>query len=97
VKIKVAIPGTGGGTGGETVGGGPKPNTRVATAGFEPSQMQDLGDLIPALLEVKAKAKVDMKFHVRLEIGVGSTPPADDVVNNINELLKDLGNEFRVG
>jgi len=59
--------------------------------------MQDLGDLIPSLLEFKAKAKVGMKFHVRLEIGDGSVPPSDDVVNEINGLLKDLGEEFHIG
>ncbi len=95
VKIKVATAGAGGGTGGRTSGATP-PNMRIAAATFEPSQIQDLGDLIPSLLDIKAKAKVGMKFHVRLEIGDGSTPPADDVINGINELLKDLGEEFRV-
>jgi hypothetical protein len=37
-----------------------------------------------------------MKFHVRLEIGDGSTPPGEDVVNDINTLLKELGDEFMV-
>jgi hypothetical protein len=99
VRIKVATSGVGGGAGGGLGGGqgsAPKPNVRVAAADFEPSQIQDLSDLIPALLEIKAKAKVGMKFHVRLEIGDGSTPPSDDVVNDINDLLKDLGEDFRV-
>lgn len=102
VKIKVSTGGAGGSAGGATsgaggwTGGATPPNVRVAAATFEPSQIQDLGDLIPALLDVKAKAKVGMKFHVRLEIGDGSTPPADDVINGINDLLKDLGEEFRV-
>lgn len=98
VKIKVASAGggTGGGGGGETGGGGRKPGVRVAAADFQPSQMQDWGDLIPALLEVKANAKVGMKFHVRLEVGDGSTPPGEEVVNDINGLLADLGNDFRV-
>jgi hypothetical protein len=69
---------------------------RIAAADFEPSRMQDLGDLIPSLLELKAKAKVGMKFHVRLELGDGSTPPSDDVVNEINGLLKDIGEEFLI-
>ncbi len=99
VKIKVATAGTDGGTGGAgdgTGGGGPTPpNIRVAAADLEPSQMQDLGDLIPALLEIKAKAKVGIKFHVRLEVGDGSTPPGDEVLQEINALLKDLGKDFR--
>ncbi len=98
VKIKGApaeTGGAGGGTAGGT-GGGAKAGVRTAAADFEPSQIQDLSDLIPALLEIKAKAKIGMKFHVRLEIGDGSTPPGEDVVNDINTLLKELGDEFMV-
>jgi hypothetical protein len=98
VRIKVAAAGTVGGTGGGTGGGGATPpNVRIAAADFEPSQIQDLADLIPALLEIKAKAKVGMKFHVRLDIGDGTTRPTDDVIIAINSLLKDLGEDFRVG
>ena len=63
VKLKVAPAGPGGGTGGGGTGGGatgggtPPPTVRVAAADFEPSQIQDLGDLIPALLEIKAKSQ----------------------------------------
>lgn len=98
IKIKVAAPGVGGGgTGGGAGGGGTAPpNVRLAAADFEPSQMQDLGDLVPALLEIKAKAKIAMKFHVRLEIGDGTSPPSDQVVGDINSVLKDLGDGFRV-
>jgi hypothetical protein len=63
---------------------------------LEPSQIQDLGDLIPALLEVKAKANVAMKFHVRLEVGDGKTKPSDSAVNEVNALLKDMDDGFRV-
>ena len=98
VKIKVAATSadsSGAGTG--TSGGRSTPaNVRVAAAEFEPSQMQDLGDLVPALLAVKARAKVGIKFHVRLELGDGTTPPSDDAVNEINSLLKDLGDDFRL-
>jgi hypothetical protein len=74
VKIKVAAAGTGGGTGGGAGGGGATPpNIRIAAADFEPSQIQDLGDLVPALLDIKAKANVAMKFHVQLDIGDGTT------------------------
>ena len=94
VKIKVA-PGPGGGGGGgagggATGGGTPPPTMRVAEADFEPSQIQDLGDLIPALLEIKAKCKVAMKFHVRLELGDGKTKPSDAVVSEVNAAIKDL-------
>ncbi len=56
---------------------------RVAAADFEPSQIQDLSDLIPALLDIKAKSKIAMKFRVRLELGDGKTKPSDDVVGEV--------------
>jgi hypothetical protein len=102
VKLKVAPAGPGGtgggGAGGGATGGGtpPPPTVRVAEADFEPSQIQDLGDLIPALLEVKAKCKVAMKFRVRLELGDGKTKPSDDVVGEVNSALEDLDGGFRV-
>jgi hypothetical protein len=69
---------------------------RTAAAHFEPSQIQDLGDLIPALLEIKLEAKTSMRFHVRLEVGGGLTPLGEDVVNEINRLLAELGDQFRL-
>ena len=101
VKIKVATAGAGGGTGGGTAGGtgggGPiTPNVRVAAADFEPSQIQDLGDLVPALLEIKAKANVAMRFHVRLEVGDGTEPPTEEALGDINQVLKDLDGDFQV-
>jgi hypothetical protein len=101
LKLKIAPTGTGGGPGGggvgRTTGGGtPPPTIRVAEADFDPSQIQDLGDLIPALLELKAKCKVPMKFRVRLELGDGKTKPSDEVAAEVNAALEDLGEEFRV-
>jgi hypothetical protein len=37
-----------------------------------------------------------MKFHVRMEVGDGKTKPSDSVVNEVNALLKDLDDGFRV-
>ncbi len=95
VKIKVAAPGTGGGTGGGGGGGVVTPAVVcVAAADFEPSQMQDLGDIIPALLEIKAKANVPIKFHVKLEVGDGKVRPSDSMVQDVNKVLKDLDEGF---
>jgi hypothetical protein len=52
--------------------------------------------MIPALLEIKAKAKVGMTFHVRLELGDGTAPPSDRAVIDVNGLLKDLDEGFQV-
>jgi hypothetical protein len=37
-----------------------------------------------------------MKFHIRLEIGDGTVPPGDDVVGDINRVLHELGDAFRI-
>ena len=99
LKLKIAPTGGGpggGGFGGTTGGGTPPPTIRVAEADFEPSQIQDLGDLIPALLELKAKCKVPMKFRVRLELGDGRTAPSDAVIKEVNALLIDLDEAFQI-
>jgi len=96
VKIEVAAGGVGNGAGGGVANGGASPGIRVAEVAFEPSRMQDLGDLIPALLEIKARSKVAMKFQVRLELGDGTNPPSEAAVAEINGLLKGLGDGFRV-
>jgi hypothetical protein len=72
------------------------PTIRVAEADFEPAQIQDLGDLIPALLEVKANCKAAMEFRVLLEMGDGKTKLGDQVVAEVNGVLKDLEDGFRV-
>lgn len=98
VKLTVVASGAGAGAaGGGGIGGPvPRPNVRVAEADFEPSQMQDLGDLIPAILEVRAKAKVPIRFHVRIEVGDEATPPTPEVITQLNRVLEPLGDAFRV-
>ena len=101
MKVKVAPVETdggtgGGGTGGGTGGGGTQTQVRVAAAEFEPSQIQDLSELIHALLGIRTKSKIAMKFHVRLELGDGKVKPSDAVVSEVNSVLKDLDNGFRV-
>jgi len=100
VKLEVAKGAVGGGgegaPGAAAIGYDPTPGVRVAEGVFEPSQMQDLGDMIPALLEIKARAKVAMTFHVRLELGDSTAPPSDAAVAEVNGLLKDLDEKFQV-
>ena len=97
VKIKVAPAGTGGetgGGGGET--GGDQPQLLIASAPFEPSEIQDLADLIPQLLDFKAKAKVPLRFHVRLEVGDGTQKPSAEAAAELNKLIEGLKEGFRV-
>lgn len=69
---------------------------RMACADFEPSRVQDLAELIPNLLGVSAKAGVELKFQVRLEIGGNGIVPSDDVIKALNAVLGKLGKDFHV-
>lgn len=104
VKIKVATASTGGGIGGGSggagggFGGGPGPapgsKTLVAHAELEPSEIQDLGDLMPQLLEIKNKSGSPLVFRVQLEFGDGVTEPNAESKAAINKLLETLKDGF---
>ncbi len=68
----------------------------VAYAELEPSEIQDLGDIVPQLLEIKAKADIPIKFLVRIELGDEKEAPPDDVVKRINDLLSNMKDSFRL-
>jgi hypothetical protein len=95
IKIELAqnAGGAGGGTGG---GSGVATNSLVAAADFEPSEIQDLADVVPQLLEFKAKAKLDLRFHVRLEVGDGTQKPSPERAAELNKLLHGIKEEFKV-
>jgi hypothetical protein len=100
VKIKVAPAGPGGGTGGGGTGGGGagggQPKLLIASAQFEPSEIQDLADLIPQLLDFRAKAKIPIRFHVRLEVGDGTQKPSAEAAAELNKLIEGLKEGFSV-
>lgn len=96
IKIKLASAGKGAGTTGESGTGGALSKLLVATAEFEPSEIQDLADLVPQLLEFKAKSKLPLRFQIRLEVGDGSNAPPTAVAENLNQLLDGLKNGFKV-
>jgi hypothetical protein len=92
IKIKVAAGAGAGAPGGRGEFGG-KPagsNVLIARAELEPSEIQDLGDIVPQLLELKARSDVAIRFRVQIEIGDGRVAPPDDVVNEVNKLLAEL-------
>lgn len=96
VKLKVA---PGGGTGGGTGGGGfggteAGTGVLVAQSELQPGEIQDLGDIIPQLLEIKNKADVPLKFHVRIELGDGTDPPNPEAAAQVNTLLEDMKEGF---
>lgn len=74
--------------------GGPKPKVLVAAADFEPAEVQDLGDMVPNLLEIKAKTNTPMRFHVRLEVGDGTTLPPKEVTTEVDGVLRKVKEGF---
>ncbi len=95
VKLQVAETGVDGGGGGDG-GPGPGPKTLVAQAELEPSEIQDLGDLIPQLLEIKTKIDMPLKFRVRIEFGDGEQDASPESVASINELLESIRAGFKI-
>lgn len=72
---------------------GPQPGVLVAEAELRPSEIQDLANNIGAI--TKAAAELDLKFHLRIELG-GSPPPAEDTVSKINQLFEDVLSDLKV-
>ena len=64
-----------------------RPGVRVSEAELKPHEIQDLADVMGEL--GKTTAGYDMKFYMKLELG-GTTPPPDEIVDKVNELLKDV-------
>lgn len=97
VKIKVATATTG--SGGTSGGGGtgvPSPKVLVATAELEPSQVQDLGDIIPKLLEIKSRSNMPLRFQVRIEMGDGKTVPSAEIAQKANAILKGVKEDMQL-
>jgi hypothetical protein len=66
-----------------------------AEADLEPSQIQDLGDIVPKLLEIK-KTGLPMRFRLRIEIGDGKAAPPEKEAKELNALLKDITEEWQL-
>lgn len=62
----------------------------IADSELEPSQIQDLAEIMPKLLEVKAKHKVPFRFSARGEMGDGKFAPSAESMKDANNLLKRI-------
>ena len=67
-----------------------------AESDLEPAQIQDLGDIVPKLLDIKKKTGLPMWLHLRIEIGDGKTAPPENAVKDVNTLLKDVTEELQL-
>ena len=72
------------------------PTTKMLTADTElgPSEVQDLSDVIPDLLKIRAKTNMPLRFYVRIEMGDGKTVPSDEAANELNAILKKVKEDF---
>ncbi len=99
IKLKVAtVSGSGAGVnefgsgfGGIETGS----NILVARSELKPAEIQDLGDIMPKLLEIKNKANIPLSFRVQMELGDGETLPDDEIVRSLNVLLEDVNDDFQ--
>jgi hypothetical protein len=94
VKLKVAESGAG------PDGGWPGPEKGakilVADSNLEPSEVQDLGDTIPQLLEIKSKANTPLAFRVRIEVGDGESEPDTESTTAISTMLEGIREDFKL-
>lgn len=70
-------------------------NILVARSELKADQIQDLGDIIPKLLDIKNKAIIPMAFQVQIELGDGETQPDDETIISINRILGDISDGFK--
>jgi len=95
IKLKVASAPTGRpGAGG--IGPVAPSKCLVAQAELEPSEIQDLADIIPSLLEFKARFNIPLRFRVQIELGDGKDRPSKESSKEINKLLKELKDDFQL-
>ena len=94
-KFKVTT-GLAGGGAGAGAGGMGAPKVLVANAELNPSEIQELGDVVPGLLKLKAKANVPFRFQIRIEMGDGKTLPPPDVAKEANKLLKGVKEDLEL-
>lgn len=63
---------------------------RIAETELAASQIQEFGDVVPALVKIKAKANIPIRFHLRIEVGDGTTSPPAELIKEVNRLLKEV-------
>jgi hypothetical protein len=69
----------------------------VAHSELTPSEIQDLGDIIPQLLEIKNKANMPIKIHIQIELGDGERMPDKKIICTLNQLLSNVNEDLKFG
>jgi hypothetical protein len=63
---------------------------------FEPGALQNLAEIAPELLSIKAKTGVPIHLHLRIEAGDGKDRPPQKVADQVNETLAKFKKDFKV-
>ena len=70
-----------------------KPGSKVAEAELRPNEIQDLAEIVGEL--IAATVGYELTFHLRVELS-GETSLPDDVVDKVNQLLKEVSDELEL-
>ena len=71
-----------------------KPGVLSAESDLRPGQIQDLAEKIAEI--TRQAVGLDLKFRLRIELG-GAQPPPNDVVTKLNQILKEIADNLRLG
>lgn len=72
------------------------PHVVHARAELNGAAIQDLGDVVNELLEVKVKYSTKLSFEVAIALGDGSTPPPAEAIVKVNAILKAIHPELQL-
>lgn len=68
----------------------------IARAELSPVAIQDLGDMIPQILEIKNKADIPLTISVQIKVGDNDIQPDEETVDSLNKLLETIDESFRL-
>lgn len=93
-QVKLVFESTGGATGegGEGTAGRGK---YITTVQLEANQIQDLADVMPQLLDIKAQSDLDLIFTVSLRLQHPEEEISAEDLKKLNEILKDVSEGFQ--
>jgi hypothetical protein len=92
VRFNVAEGGPGDGPG----GGGDAAKVFRGRTELDAAQVQDLGDKVPGLMDIRNRRGVPIHIHVQIEMGDGKTAPPKGAVEEANALLGEVKDELQL-
>jgi hypothetical protein len=93
LRLMLAAPVTSGGPTPPPESPKPSPGIVTAEADMRPNEIQNLADHIGELTRLATTAGVDLRFHLRVELGDGREIPAD-VRTRVSKLLESVKSGF---